>query len=230
MNSYSLEDREANPFHQLLLHWQNEKYAPELLDYQSELVQELQQQMDDQEANENVETQEWSTDLPAKSFFKLDRDQIRFLLVDYHRLRLEKIRKYVHYTLSDQSTVDKLSVAEHKFAKAFAEADFELFKNSILNHLPKQLQDHTVEEAESSTKEEPDSDAVLKPKKTGQVMLDMLRKPNLDVHVWCRVLRELPGFKLGPDTDPQDLKPGNTMLCVYTSLQPLLADGTVQLV
>ncbi len=93
--------------------WINEKFAPVLLPYQTQIVDCLLDQIKQMEGNlKEVGKADFRVPL-----HKLELARVRFLVVSYLRLRLKKIEKFIHTLTIDQE--DLLSSEERAFARNY---------------------------------------------------------------------------------------------------------------
>ncbi|XP_069473787.1 DNA replication complex GINS protein SLD5 [Ambystoma mexicanum] len=190
--------------------WLNEKFAPELLESKSEIVECVMEQLSHME--ENLKRAK-SGDLKV-SIHRMEIERVRFVLSSYLRSRLMKIEKYFPHVLEkEKSRADgapsDLSAEEFAFAKEYMANTENHLKNVALKHMPPNLQ--AVE------------------------MLKSVPKPNLDSFVFLRVKEEQRNILVEPETDEQreyaiDLEEGSQHLIRYRTIAPLVASGAVQLI
>lgn len=99
--------------------WLNEKFSPEILPHQSDLVDCMLQQIHQME--ENISKLEKGDFRITIHHMELDR--IRYVITSYLRTRLEKIEKFTASILNDESkrSTDEqyLSDGEFKFAQDY---------------------------------------------------------------------------------------------------------------
>lgn len=88
--------------------WMNEKFAPELLQYQEKLLSEAINTIEDTEKKYDTMTKE------VRDIVELDIERLRFLVKDYFRIRLAKIQKFMFYILKE-NLAKLLSKNEIKF-------------------------------------------------------------------------------------------------------------------
>ncbi|XP_057688543.1 DNA replication complex GINS protein SLD5 [Corythoichthys intestinalis] len=190
--------------------WLNEKFSPELLPNQSEVVECVMEQLAHMEANL---LRVKKGDAKA-SIHRMEIDRIRFVLCSYLRSRLLKIEKFFPHVLErEKSRSDGepslLSPEEFAFAKEYAANTEGHIKSVALNHMPPILQ-----------------------------TLDMLKAvptPCLDSFVFLRVKESQENILVEPETDDQreyvvDLEEGSQHLMRYRTIAPLISSGAVQLI
>jgi hypothetical protein len=140
------------------------------------------------------------------------------VLRDYLRIRLWKLTKWPQHYL-EPGNLDVLSDAERVFLREFWEAKKGFLENRLLEALPpaKRLLDEKTD------------------------LLDMVRRPNLEKHVFARITGEIPKLTpsaspstQGSDAEPLELASGQTYLIRYAVIREFLIDsaheGKVQLV
>ncbi|XP_062935533.1 DNA replication complex GINS protein SLD5 isoform X1 [Cynocephalus volans] len=190
--------------------WMNEKFAPELLESKSEIIECVIEQLDHME--ENVRRAK-KGDLKV-SIHRMEMERIRYVLNSYLRCRLLKIEKFFPHVLEKEKTrpegePSSLSAEEFAFAKEYMANIQTYLKNVALKHMPPNLQ-----------------------------KVDLLRsvpKPDLDSYVFLRVKERQENILVEPETDEQrdyviDLEEGSQHLIRYKTIAPLVASGAVQLI
>ncbi|XP_004707612.1 DNA replication complex GINS protein SLD5 [Echinops telfairi] len=190
--------------------WMNEKFAPELLESKSEIVECVIEQLDHMEENLKKASK---GDLKV-SIHRMETGRIRYVLSSYLRCRLGKIEKFFPHVLEKEKTrsdgePSSLSPEEFAFAKEYMANTETYLKNVALKHMPPNLQ-----------------------------KVDLLRsvpKPDLDSYVFLRVNERQENLLVEPETDEQrdyviDLEEGSQHLIRYKTIAPLVASGAVQLI
>lgn len=190
--------------------WLNEKFAPELLESKSEIVECVIEQLEHMEENLRRAKRE---DLKV-SIHRMEMERIRYVLSSYLRSRLMKIEKYFPHILEKEKTSHEgdpssLSPEEFAFAKEYMANTETYLKNVALKHMPPNLQ-----------------------------KVDLLRsvpKPDLDSYVFLRVKERQENILVEPESDEQrdyviDLEEGSQHLIRYKTIAPLVASGAVQLI
>lgn len=188
----------------------NEHFCPEILPFQSavvdnirDLVHQQTEQVDDEE-DENGDAFSFEAQLK-----RMEIDRINYLLRDYLRARIKKIENSVLYIFKDSGTYDLLSKEEQKFAVGFMDITEDHFKKSFLSQLPKRAQ-------------------ILE--KDGEV--DPSAGPDLDKFVFCRVKNSIGSYAVGEEAndDPLDFEQGDIICIRYKSIQQLLKNEDVELI
>ncbi|KAF4026219.1 hypothetical protein G4228_018282 [Cervus hanglu yarkandensis] len=160
--------------------WMNEKFAPELLENKSEIVECVMEQLEHME--ENLKRAK-KGDLKV-SIHQMEMERIRFVLSSYLRCRLMKIEKFFPHILEKEKTRREeepsiLSPEEFIFAKEFLANTETYLKDAALKHMPPNLQ-----------------------------KVDLLRtvpKPDLDAYVFLRVKERQENILVEPESDEQSL-------------------------
>merc|ERR1719487_3185570 len=122
-----------------------------------------------------------------------------------------------HYM--EAANIDVLSTAERQFMRDFWDSKSKFLKNRLLDAMPKGKE--TLDEKMD--------------------VLDMVRRPNLDKHVYARITGEIPKLTpmsspstQGSEPEPLTLSCGQTYLIRYSQIRTFLMDpsqdGKVQLV
>uniref|UniRef100_A0A452RS25 DNA replication complex GINS protein SLD5 n=1 Tax=Ursus americanus TaxID=9643 RepID=A0A452RS25_URSAM len=200
--------------------WMNEKFAPDLLESKSEIVECVMEQLDHME--ENLRRAK-KGDLKV-SIHRMEMERIRYVLSSYLRCRLMKIEKFFPHILEKEKTphegeLSSLSPEElfwclwsqrFEFLSFRYMANTETYlRNVALKHMPPNLQ--TVD------------------------LLRSVPKPDLDSYVFLRVKERQENILVEPETDEQrdyviDLEEGSQHLIRYKTIAPLVASGAVQLI
>ncbi|XP_075412741.1 DNA replication complex GINS protein SLD5 isoform X2 [Tenrec ecaudatus] len=188
----------------------NEKFAPELLESKSEIVECVIEQLDHMEENLKKANK---GDLKV-SIHRMEMERIRYVLSSYLRCRLGKIEKFFPHILEKEKAhsdgePSSLSPEEFAFAKEYMANTETYLKNVALRHMPPNVQ-----------------------------KVDLLRsvpKPDLDSYVFLRVNQRQENILVEPETDEQrdyvvDLEEGSQHLIRYKTIAPLVASGAVQLI
>uniref|UniRef100_A0A2H6N7C2 DNA replication complex GINS protein SLD5 n=3 Tax=Micrurus TaxID=8634 RepID=A0A2H6N7C2_9SAUR len=187
----------------------NEKFAPELLESKTEIVECVMEQLEHMEENLKRAKQ---GDLKI-SIHRMEVERIRYVLSSYLRCRLRKIEKYFPHVLEKEKTRAEgepsiLSPEEFAFAKEYTANTENHFKNVALRHMPPNLQ--KVE------------------------FLKAVPKPNLDAFVFLRVKERQENIMVEPEHDDRDyvidLDENSQHLIRYKTIAPLVASGAVQLI
>lgn len=185
--------------------WLNEKFAPEILPHESDLVDCMLQQITHMEQNMKRLDK---GDLRLM-IHRMEIDRIKFVVSSYLRTRLEKIEKYTIHILSQElnrsSEECYLTAAELQFAKEFLANIEALFKTIALQHMPGNFQVFEVNK--------------------------FTVKPNMQAYVFLRTNIRVNGIILPGSMDEEiDLEPGSQHIIQYSAIADLVKSGAVQLI
>mmetsp|Transcript_10778 Transcript_10778/g.19033 ORF Transcript_10778/g.19033 Transcript_10778/m.19033 type:complete len:226 (+) Transcript_10778:190-867(+) len=187
----------------------NEKAAPEILDFEQELVDNLKALLREQEEtiarNEVTVRSSW-----RQTVLQMELDRVKYLVVEYLRVRLRKIHAFTLHILGDAEVHSRLSKEELSFAKEYIDLDAEHLRSTALDKMPKAFQSITTQT------------------QTG----DMVASPDLDSYVFCRVERTIGDaqFDDGPNAAPVSLIEGDLLAIRYKPIRGLVQNGDVVLV
>lgn len=185
--------------------WMNERFAPEILPHQSDLVDCMLQQIAHME--ENVKRLDKS-DLRAL-VHRMELDRIRYVISSYMRTRLEKIERYTIHILSEEANRNPdeayLTPNELRFAKEYLANLETLFKTVALQHMPPNFQRFEVNK--------------------------LTVKPNMQAHVFLRANRRVTGIIVpGTLNEEIDFEEGSQHIIQYSAIAHLVKSGVVQLI
>ncbi|XP_029459617.1 DNA replication complex GINS protein SLD5 isoform X1 [Rhinatrema bivittatum] len=190
--------------------WLNEKFAPNLLENKSEVVECVIEQLGHME--ENL-LRAKKGDLKV-SIHRMEIERIRYMLSSYLRCRLLKIEKFFPHVVEKEKSrangdPSDLSPEEFAFAKEYMANIENHLKSVALKHMPPNLQ--------------------------AMDLLKSVPQPNLDSFVFLRVKERQENILVEPETDEQreyaiDLEEGSQHLIRYRTVAPLVASGAVQLI
>lgn len=188
--------------------WLNEKFSPELLQHQSDLVDCMLDQI--QQMEENLRK------LKKNDFrvviHRMELDRIRYIVTDYLRIRLNKIESFVIHVLEQDSSRNiedaYLSSPELKFAREYLTLLEEHLRLVALRHMPTNVQDFDKAKV-----------AVM---------------PNLSSHVFLRAKQNITGVVIEGDNENReeevDLDENSQHIMQYKSVANYLKTGAIQLI
>lgn len=185
--------------------WLNERFAPEILPHQSDLVDCMLQQIAHMEANVGRLDR---SDLRAL-VHRMELDRIKYVITSYLRARLEKIERYTVHILSEEAArgADEryLTPGELCFAKEYLANTEILFKTVALQHMPPNFQRFEVNK--------------------------FTVKPNMQAYVFLRANRRVTGVVLpGTLNEEIDFETGSQHIIQYGAVAHLVKSGVVQLI
>jgi len=184
--------------------WINESLSPEILEYQSELVDRVRSLISNQE--EIVEAYEQD---PAQALTRMIRfaelNRIKFCLRSYLRKRLLKIEAFaIHIFLN---LTARLSPEELEFAQGYIDAENKLFEDSVLQFMPRDY-DSLIHQSEAMQSDVP----------------DMIPEPDLDKAVFCHVTEDLGHLEGG-----LELAEGDILAIRYALVKDFLLQDRIKL-
>jgi len=205
----------------LFRRWRNEKYSPEILPFDAQVVDNMcevtefvaESLLEEMNDAKNSQPEDLDSGLHVR-LRRIDLDRSRYLLRDYLRLRLWKLTQYPQHYL-EPAHMELLSDAERTFLRDFWDAKRGYLENRLLGGLPPQKQALTEE---------------------------MVRRPVVDRHVYARFAGEVgaievpPSATQGTQSSPTSLSPkkGDTIIIRYSLVRKFLMDpqldGSVELV
>lgn len=185
--------------------WLNEKFAPEILPHQADLVDCMLQQITHME--DNMKRLD-KGDLRLM-VHRMELDRIKFVISSYLRARLEKIEKYTIHILSQEANRSPeecyLTPAELQFAKEFLASIENLFRTVALQHMPGNFQTFEVNR--------------------------LSVKPNMQAYVFLRANQRVDGIVLPGSLDEEiDFEQGSQHIIQYSAIANLVKSGAVQLI
>ncbi|EFN77285.1 DNA replication complex GINS protein SLD5 [Harpegnathos saltator] len=185
--------------------WMNEKFAPEILPHQSNLVDCMLQQIAHMERN--IKRLDRS-DL-RMLVHRMEVERIRYMISSYLRTRLEKIERYTLHILSEEASRSEdecyLTPGELRFAKEFLAGMETLFKTVALQHMPPNFQRFEVNK--------------------------FTVKPNMQAYVFLRANQRVTGVVLhGALNEEIDFDAGSQHIVQYSAVAHLVKSGVVQLI
>lgn len=190
----------------------NERFSPEVLPFELELLTGLREVLDAQE--EMIDVEEEEEEGAVESWVvaylkKTELNRLNYLVRAYFRTRLLKIESRTRWILADGEVRSRLSVDELQYAEKYVSLLNGHFCASFLNMLPDRLR--TVDDTD------------------GEV--DMVTQPDFDRFVFCRV-EETVGRKVVADTadeDPMNLERGDLFCLRYRPVRDLVQSKAIRL-
>ncbi|GIY25887.1 DNA replication complex GINS protein SLD5 [Caerostris darwini] len=189
--------------------WVNEKLAPELLQYQDELIDCMLDQIKYMETNlQKIEKEDFRV-----VFHKMELDRIKYVLSSYLRTRLEKIEKFgpslLHQESQDETNMDLMSNEERLFAAKYTTNIKNYLHEVALKNMPVNMQSVQLEE--------------------------ICSKPQMDKSVFMKVKTGSEGvvienFSDYGEEEIVDLAAGTQHVIRYRPIAPLLKNGSVKLI
>ncbi|KAB5544635.1 hypothetical protein DKX38_012747 [Salix brachista] len=192
--------------------WRNEKAAPEILQFESSLVQRIKEQIELAEQNEEIFEANNIEPLTV-SLYQMDLDRTQFLLRSYLRVRLQKIEKYLFYVLKTDEYLNRLSKQEQMFARRCTDDLGSHLDETVLAKLPDNYR------------------SILKQSITSEED-DMVPAPRLDTFVICKAKQYLSGLDFEPEYSMEITEMERDLLTFvcYKFVKKPLENGKIDLV
>lgn len=183
--------------------WLNEKFAPELLPHQSDMLDLMLGQIEHME--ENI------SQLDKNDFryiaHRIELERIKYIVTSYLRCRIKKIETFTRALLAedDARPADKrrMSTEERQYAEAHMALIRKHFHQIAIQHMPANLQEESAREVVT---------------------------PNLMSHIFLRANESVPSVVVGMNDEEVDLEAGSLHIMPYKLASDLLLDGKVQLI
>ena len=146
----------------------------------------------------------------------MEIDRVKFMVASYLRTRIVKIQRHPLYITKSAEMMARLSPAEREFVGGFVE-DVELHMATVLDQLPAELRKLDAQGAEG----------------------EMVKAPDLDTYVFCRVNEDLGEVEMNAQADISgntqedqtvQLDEGDTFALRYESVRDYLAAGKIDLI
>ncbi|KAG0636142.1 hypothetical protein HOY80DRAFT_978988 [Tuber brumale] len=191
--------------------WIAERTAPEILPFQTALLERLMERIRQQ--IELVETQTGNLD-PKTNFclilLQTELERVKFLVRSYLRARIHKIDKYSIYILTTPSIRGRLSPPELSYLKSHLGLLNSHFLASFLRRFPEQLRR-------------------LDDKAGG---ISMVEEPDLDGAVFCKVVKDIEdNIARIPGTDAEfKLTKGDVYVVRYSAVREFVLRGEIELI
>jgi len=186
--------------------WINEQCSPEILQYEADIISTLLSQIEHQQ--QYIDEEQSDPDLQFHThLYEIESERVKYMMRCYLRERLFKIEKHVIFILKNEEMTQRLSPEELTYAQKYCDLLEESFGSAFLNLLPENLRSLTEQTSD----------------------LDMIPKPNLDSHVFCKVIHRVGDYQLDEE-DTLLLEQDDIYLLRYRPIRPLLQSGKIQLI
>ncbi|KAJ4721992.1 DNA replication complex GINS protein SLD5 [Melia azedarach] len=179
--------------------WRNEKAAPEILQFQAQLVKRAREQI--QLMEETIEDfEESGLDPLTVSLYQMDLDRAQFLLRSYLRVRLRKLEKYMLYIWKNDSLWNRLSEPEKMFVQRCIDDMEKHLEETVLSKLP----DNYQSARRQSVISEED---------------DMVPEPRLDTFVACKTSNSFVSLRLADSERPLEMERQDVSFVLYKVIE-----------
>lgn len=183
--------------------WLNEKFAPELLPQQTDMLDLMLGQIEHME--ENISKLDKNDFRYVAHSMELER--IKYIAISYLRCRIRKIETFTRSILMDDEQRDpnkkRLSDDELNYAENHMELLRKHFNQIAIQHMPPNLREESPKE---------------------------IVTPNLMSHIFLRANESVPSVIVGLNDEEVDLEEGSLHIMPYKLASDLVIDGKVQLI
>ncbi|KAI0028409.1 GINS complex Sld5 component [Vararia minispora EC-137] len=200
------------PLQQLIRQWQNERYAPEILAGHEAALNVLLDHIRRQ--SDTIQHLRNDPGSSEDEHFRImlaqtEIERVKFVVRSYIRTRLHKIEQHARLIVDTPGLQGRLSQTELNHAqRRFAKLTETYFHMSVLQALPEDQRGL-------------DDDAAFVP--------PMIPEPNRSHSVFVHAREDCPPVPL-PDSNFLTMRKGLIVLTPYSVIEPLLADGSIELV
>jgi len=224
------DEPEQSELKLMTIAWKNEQAAPDLLQYEEDLVEDLRdsiQTMEDlidkklEEISEKIkedEDPEYTSILKDVSesrfrlqLFQIEISRVKYILSSYLKSRLMKIQKYHrHISKPENNLLHLLSYSENQFLESYHKLVDKHLNQTFLKFLP----------ADTTGIQNPADEQV-----------NMIT-PFPDKYVFIYVNKDVGEFQLSSDNmeDTEDIKKGTISFVPYQAIKPLILKKFVELI
>jgi len=103
---FGFEDDPGEDLAKLKRAWVNERNAPEILPYLEELMEDMKEQVRNQQ--HVADDKDGEGKALVANLLQMEVERVNFLLVQYHRVRLKKIERYILFLTTNQDAQQRL--------------------------------------------------------------------------------------------------------------------------
>lgn len=202
--------------------WVNEKFAPDLLEPQMEVVECLTEQI--RQTEDEIRRRKSSGPVgkgmkDENTLHRMEMARVRFLISSYLRLRLQKIQQFVFHLcreVQENPQANRMTKEELTFANEYKNNLETLYNDLALKHLPGRAAELNIE----GTKRAGDHDGVP--------------KPNHKSMVFVQAVKDVYGLVIEDDADrgrdeEYDMEAGSQHILNFKAVSGLLRKGDVKL-
>ncbi|KOO25027.1 DNA replication complex gins protein sld5 [Chrysochromulina tobinii] len=187
----------------------NERFAPELLPHEAELIKRLQDMVEEQEKRISELRADQSQ---SRLIYELEKERVMYRLSSYLKARICKIKRLALYLASPEGADARSHMTDKE--QTFHNKYVELYKEHVMleawGHASAQALPPRVKDIASA------AELLAKP-------------PNIQTHVFCVATRACDPIVLSSGRVVDQLARGEVAMLPYAPLRPLLANGDVQL-
>ncbi|QRW22647.1 DNA replication complex GINS protein SLD5 [Rhizoctonia solani] len=195
-----------NPTTKLLRVLMNERYAPELLPWEGQLVEDVLEKLHQQsQMVEYLRSDDTTSEDEhfRMSYVQLDMERIKFQIRSYVRTRLYKIEKYASHIMANPDIQSRMSVLEQNHAMSY--------KNLFKAHMHRTVLDNLPEGLRSLNETFPDGRS-------------MVPQPNLNQGIFIYAIQDCGPVRL-PDGTSVVVDKGSIHIFQYGTIKHLVERG-----
>ncbi|ETV80019.1 hypothetical protein, variant 1 [Aphanomyces astaci] len=186
--------------------WANELNAPELLTFQTDLISDMVEQVQNQQSYVDEMSADVATLTEERSFtnklYQMEIDRIKYMLASYLRLRLMKIERHTRHVL--HASMDKLSPGEVDYAHSYKDLYESHCRDLLLSKLP------------------PDHQQLDEP--------HMIDHPDLDTFVFCQSNQDIGNVQIDDrGSEHVNARKDDRHVLRYRVVSSLVEEGKVKL-
>ncbi|KAJ1652628.1 GINS complex subunit [Dispira simplex] len=181
--------------------WVNEKQAPDLLPYETQLVEDLTEMVQNQALQDEDVGQAFTVML-----YQTEVERIKYLLRSYLRTRLQKIERYAVFYSDSEEHLSRMSAGEQQYVYQYRRLFESHMTRTCLDKLPESLR--SLDEATGATV--------------------MGNTPRNDTAVVCRVQQDVGEISV-TETETVEMRRDNIFLMPYHTVEKLLQSDHVVL-
>ncbi|KAF3911877.1 hypothetical protein AA313_de0209886 [Arthrobotrys entomopaga] len=211
LREFDAENAPSNSkdYEDLLKWWINERAAPEILQYQDDLVERIMNRVRRQ--IETIEDQTGNLD-PRANFqliiIQTELERVKFLIRSYLRTRIAKIDKHALHILSTPTLRHLLSPSEQTYLKTHQALLNELYLSSFLKNFPENLR--RLDDSAGG--------------------ISMVEEPDLDSAVFLRVVRDVDIEIAWEGGETVPMRAGDVYVIRYSAVKEAVKKGDVELI
>ncbi|KAG4074199.1 hypothetical protein HA402_015502 [Bradysia odoriphaga] len=180
--------------------WLNERFAPEILLHQTDMLDLMLGQVSHMEEN----VKQLATNDFRGIIHRMELERIKYIISSYLRCRLAKIENFTDFILAQEATREEklLSDGELAYATTYLKMNKNHFQQIVLQHIPTLKDDYAQNMA----------------------------RPNEMSHIFLVANKDVPSVIVGVNDEEVDLQVGSRHIMPYKLAADLLKSGDVQLI
>ncbi|KAG4303322.1 hypothetical protein PCK1_000286 [Pneumocystis canis] len=216
------KNEEETDVSELMKSWVSERIAPELLPFQTALLERMMERVQQQARfytlilgcikDPKTEIVELEIGKDIKTNFRMilvqmEIERIKYIIRSYLQTRIYKLDKYALYILQTRESLACLSSIETEYLKKHQEILTNYYTSTVLKHFPEKLR--RLDDTQGG--------------------ISMVEKPDMDTAVFCRVINTIKHDIPISKNESIILDKGNIYLLKYRLIRSFLFSGDVEL-